>query len=55
MENKYLTAKEVCQMLRVTLRTLHSWRKRKLLVPKTIGGKLFYTMDDIEKALQKPE
>ncbi|HVX49246.1 MAG TPA: helix-turn-helix domain-containing protein [Chitinophagaceae bacterium] len=55
MEQKYLTAKEAARMLRVTERALQKWRKKKLLVPKTIGGKLLYTIEDIEKALHNAE
>jgi excisionase family DNA binding protein len=55
MEKKYLTAREAAALLNVTDRTLLRWRKRKLLLPKTIGGKLLYDVADIEKALHNPE
>jgi DNA-binding transcriptional MerR regulator len=55
MEKKFLTAKQAAALLHVTDRTLLRWRKRKLLLPKTVGGKLLYDMEDIEKALRSAE
>jgi len=54
MEKKYLTAKQAAALLNVHERTLLRWRKRNLLLPKTIGGKLLYDITDIEKALHNP-
>ena len=51
MEKKYLTSKQAAALLNVTMRTLYNWRKKQLLVPKAIGGKLLYPADTIEKAL----
>ncbi len=53
MTKQFLTAKEAAALLNVTDRTLLRWRKRKLLMPKTIGGKLLYSMETIEKALKE--
>ena len=55
MTQKYITSKQPAALLNVTTRTLYDWRKRKLLVPKTVGGKLMYTPEDIENAIRKPE
>ena len=54
MQKKFLTVKETTALLNITYRTLYRWRKRKLLLPKTIGGKLLYDIADIEKALHNP-
>ena len=55
MQKQFLTAKEAAELLNVKERTLHLWRKKKLLVPKTIGGKLLYPIETINQALRNSD
>jgi excisionase family DNA binding protein len=48
---KYLTAKEAADKLRVSERTLIRWEKSGVLTPKRIGerGKKLYKASDLDK------
>ena len=48
--NQYLTRVEVSKMLSVHLSTIHNWRKRKILQPKQIGGRIFYLRSEFKNA-----
>lgn len=47
----YLTRKEVCELLKVDLSTLHNWKHKGKLNPVAIGGRVLYKRSDIDKAL----
>ena len=48
---RYLSIKQVCEMLDVDPSSLWRWRKRRYLVPAEIGGKRRYKMSDIRRIL----
>ncbi len=48
---RYLSIKQVCEILSVDASTLWRWRKRGYLVPAKIGGKRRYKMSDIRRIL----
>lgn len=52
-EKPILTKKETAQLLNVDLSTLWNWQKKRILIPFGIGGRVYYRMSDIEKALVK--
>ena len=49
-----ITMKEVAALYKVSLVTIHKWRKHKIL-PPTIkkGGRVFFRRDEIIKSLEK--
>ena len=49
-----ITMKEVAALYKVSLVTIHKWRKHKIL-PPTIkkGGRVFFRRDEILKSLEK--
>jgi excisionase family DNA binding protein len=50
---KYLTAKEVAGMLRITLPTLHQWRKLGMIQGHKIGNRVLYMENEVEEAVSK--
>lgn len=49
---KYLTADETADLLKVSRVTLWQWQKKGVLVPRKIGNVLRYTDADVKQALQ---
>lgn len=47
----YLTRKEVCQLLKISLPTLYEYTKSGILVGYRIGGRILYKISEIEKVL----
>ncbi len=50
-EERYLSIKQVCELLSIDASTLWRWRKRGYLVPVSIGGKRRYRLSEIKKIL----
>lgn len=48
---EYLTPKEVADMLKCDLSTVHNWKKKKILIPYGIGSRVYYKRSEIEAAL----
>ena len=46
-----LTRQEACKKLKITLPTLSDWTKRKYLKSYTIGGRIYYKSDELNRAL----
>ncbi|MFZ4931794.1 helix-turn-helix domain-containing protein [Chryseobacterium sp. Mn2064] len=46
-----LTREETAKFFHVDLSTLHNWKKKGILMPVGIGGRVYYRMCDINKAL----
>lgn len=46
---------DVLQLLKISQRTLAGWRAKGIITFRKIGGKLFYTQEDINKCLKKYE
>lgn len=51
-KEQYLTRKEVADMLKIELSTLHNWCKKGKLKPYGIGNRVYFLQSDIEKALK---
>ncbi len=52
-EVKYLTRKEVAELLSISLPTLHDWSKRKILNPYRIGNRVYFKIDEIDQSLKQ--
>ena len=50
---KYLSRKEVAEMLDVNISTLHNWTVKGILTALQIGGRIYYKKADIEAAMIK--
>ncbi|WP_313098742.1 helix-turn-helix domain-containing protein [Epilithonimonas sp.] len=51
LQKELLTREETATFFDVDLSTLHNWKKKGILLPVGIGGRVYYRMSDIEKAL----
>ncbi|MGM0944921.1 MAG: helix-turn-helix domain-containing protein [Bacteroidota bacterium] len=51
LKEEYLSRKEVADLLKVELSTLHNWCKKGKLKPYGIGNRVYFLRSDIEKAL----
>lgn len=49
----YLTRQEVCNRLRISLATLHSYTKDGLLNGYKIGGRVLFRLEDVEQSLMQ--
>ncbi|BFK47470.1 helix-turn-helix domain-containing protein [Alistipes sp. i18-0019-D1] len=49
----YLTANEVCTMLRLSKRSLQNYRDERMIPYTTIGGKILYPLSEIVNILKK--
>ena len=52
---KYLTRKDVAELLKVSLVTLYNWNKKGILKTTRIGNKVRYTRSSIDEALGQKE
>ena len=48
---EYLTTVEVSQLFKISISTVHNWRKSGTLVACQIGGKVFFKRSDIDNAV----
>ena len=48
---EYLTTVEVSQLFKISISTVHNWRKAGTLSACQIGGKVFFKRSDIDKAV----
>jgi len=46
-DTKYLTSVDVSKMLKVTVQTLHNWKRKGILIPLKIGGRVLYKKEDV--------
>ncbi len=51
--NELLTRKEVCELLHITLPTLHSWTKENLITGYRINTRVRYKKSEVLATLQK--
>ena len=51
--NEYLTRKEVSEMLKIDLSSVHNWSKRGILIPHQIGSRVYYKLLEVENAIVK--
>jgi len=47
----YLTRKQTCELVGVNYTTLTNWKKKNILVPVSIGGRVLYKRSEIEAAM----
>lgn len=52
-KNKLITRIEAAKYLHITLPTLHNWTKLGLVSAHTLGNKVYYKINDLDKALIK--
>jgi prophage antirepressor-like protein len=50
-DEKFLTGKDICEMLHISPRTLQEWSSRQVIPFIRLKGKILYRQGDIEKAL----
>ncbi|NVJ46458.1 MAG: helix-turn-helix domain-containing protein [Cytophagia bacterium] len=50
-KEEYLSRREVADLLKIELSTLHNWCKKGKLNPYGIGNRVYFLRSDIEKAL----
>ena len=48
---KYLSRKEVAEMLDVNISTIHNWTVKGILTALQIGGRIYYKTKDVEAAM----
>ncbi len=53
LEDTWFDIQEVCQLLKISIRTLQSYRDNKILHYSKIGGKIYFKASDIERHLEK--
>ncbi|ERM80314.1 hypothetical protein P872_13865 [Rhodonellum psychrophilum GCM71 = DSM 17998] len=51
-KEEYLSRKEVAELLKIELSTLHNWCKKGKLQPYGIGNRVYFLRSDIEKAMK---
>lgn len=49
----YLTRNETCELLKISLPTLHQWSKSGILEPMKIGTRTYYSRKKIEETLKE--
>ena len=54
-KKQYLTRKEVSELLKISLSTIHNWKVAGILQPYQIGGKIYFKASDIESSMIKLE
>ena len=51
-EKEVLTAKEVCEMLGISISTLNSWKRNRKIPYKKEGKRIFFIRQDVLSNLQ---
>jgi excisionase family DNA binding protein len=51
-DEKLLSAKEVCELLRITKPTLHNWKKSDKIPFHRIGHRIYFKKSEVMNALQ---
>ena len=52
-QSEYLSRKQVSELLKVSLVTLHDWTKSGLILSYKIGNRVLFKPTEIEEALKK--
>ncbi len=50
-QSTYLSAQDICEKFAISKPTVHSWRARGILKPYKLGSRIYYRLEDIEKAM----
>ncbi|MCH4156645.1 MAG: helix-turn-helix domain-containing protein [Muribaculaceae bacterium] len=49
---KYYTRKDLCDLLRVTLRSVDNYVDRGIIKPKKVQGRILFSAEEIDDAIQ---
>jgi hypothetical protein len=49
--NDYLSRKEVSEMLKIDISSVHNWSKRGVLKPLQIGNRIYFKLQDVENSI----
>jgi len=49
--SEYITRREVAQLFKISLVTVHDWTTKGLLIAYKIGNRIFYKQSEVEAAL----
>jgi len=49
----YISRIDLSKKFKVDLSTIHNWRKKGLIIGYQIGGKIYFKLDEVEKAIVK--
>ena len=52
-KSEYLSRKEVANLLKISLQTLHDWSKSGIIKPYKIGTRVLYKECEVQEALEK--
>jgi len=52
-ERRAYTAKETCEMLNISRKTLSRWEKRSLLVPLKVSRKKLFSKESIDRFMEE--
>ena len=52
---QYLTREEVSELLKISLSTINNWKKKGILHPYQIGGRVYFKASEIESSMIKLE
>jgi excisionase family DNA binding protein len=50
-QTKYLTRKDVAELLQINISSVFNWTKKGTLKSYQMGGKIFYKQSDIDEAM----
>jgi hypothetical protein len=50
---KLVTIAELAAHLKVTKQTIYNWRDKKYIVPRKIGGRVLYDLDEVNDSITK--
>ena len=52
-KTQYISRKEVCEIVKISLPTLHQWTKDGLLISYKIGNRVLFKSDEVDESLTK--
>lgn len=52
---EWLTSKEVCDILKISMTTLHDWSQKGLLIKHKIGRRIMFRHDEVLESLKRIE
>lgn len=48
---EYLTRREVAEMFKIDISSVHNWTKKGIIISYQIGGRVYYKRSEIETAI----
>jgi excisionase family DNA binding protein len=52
-ETEYLTRRQIADLFKISIVTVHDWTKKGILIAYKLGNKVFYKRAEVEQALVK--